>query len=172
MTEAAIISGSLVDVRNVGTHKSVKLTIHVPEELAMQVMEAFGWPTGVNPVEVAIARLNTKSSPAVSQAEKQPGPATPGKPVPVRADKEKRKWSELNYAQQAGIRCADPVFWAFLRETNRSNCNDEADAADFVRHVCGVASRKDINPAMASGLLWESLDAAYDDWQALDRVSA
>lgn len=62
MTDAAIISGSLVDVRNVGTHKSVKLTIHVPEEYAMKVVEAFGWPTGVNPVPVAIAHMNRAAS--------------------------------------------------------------------------------------------------------------
>ena len=61
MTDAAIM-GSLVDVRNVGTHKSVKLTIHTPEEYAMKVVDPFGWPTGVNPIPVAIARLDLEKT--------------------------------------------------------------------------------------------------------------
>lgn len=58
MTDARAISAQLVDVRNIGVHKSIKLTIHVPEEQAMKVMELFGWPTMVAPVPVALARLN------------------------------------------------------------------------------------------------------------------
>lgn len=54
----AILAGSLVDVRNIGVHKSVRLTIHVPQELAMRVFECFGWPTGATPVSVAIARFD------------------------------------------------------------------------------------------------------------------
>ena len=72
MTEAAIIAGSLVDVRNVGTHKSVKLTIHVPEEHATRVVAAFGWPTGVNPVSVAIARLEQPLPPHPAVAAPRP----------------------------------------------------------------------------------------------------
>jgi len=55
---AAAIAAQLVDMRNVGTHKVMKLTIHVPEEQALAAIAAFGWPTGVNPVPIAIARLN------------------------------------------------------------------------------------------------------------------
>jgi hypothetical protein len=70
MTDAAIISGSLVDVRNVGSAKSVKLTVHVPEEYARKVIDAFGWPTGATPVSVAIARLDErKVMPSASKYE-------------------------------------------------------------------------------------------------------
>jgi hypothetical protein len=57
MTDARAISAQLVDIRNVGTHKVVKLTIHAPQEHAMHIMELFGWPTQVDPVPVALARL-------------------------------------------------------------------------------------------------------------------
>ena len=57
MSDAAIIQGSLIDVRNAGQHKEVILKIAVPAELAMRVLDAFGWPTAVNPVSVAVARL-------------------------------------------------------------------------------------------------------------------
>jgi hypothetical protein len=168
MTEAAIISGSLVDVRNVGTHKSVKLTIHVPEELAMQVMKAFGWPTGVNPVEVAIARLEQPVSRPVSQAEKQPGSEIGPQPSPVRADKPKR-----SIAQRAGMLCNDTLFHAFLRERFADEWHDSLIrsggpkaivsqvAAHTVRTICNVTSRKDINEANTE---WHALQLAYEMW--------
>lgn len=58
MNKPAAISAQLVDMRNVGTHKCLKLTLHVPEEQALDAIAAFGWPTGAAPVPVAIARLN------------------------------------------------------------------------------------------------------------------
>lgn len=57
MSKPSAIAASLVNMRNVGSHKSVALTIHVPEEQAHAVIEAFGWPTMANPVPIAIARL-------------------------------------------------------------------------------------------------------------------
>ena len=58
MTKPAAIYGSLVDLRNVGVHKSLRLTVEVPAELAAQVIEAFGWPTHAAPVPIAMARMN------------------------------------------------------------------------------------------------------------------
>src|ERR1019366_437976 len=63
MNAPAAIIASLVDVRNIAEHSSVVLKIHVPQERALEVIAAFGWPTGANPVAVAIARLNTDVSP-------------------------------------------------------------------------------------------------------------
>ena len=44
------IQAELVDVRNVGTTKSLKLTFHVPQERALAVIEKVGWPTGADPI--------------------------------------------------------------------------------------------------------------------------
>src|ERR1019366_6428507 len=63
MSEPAAIIASLVDVRNIAEHSSVVLKIHVPQERALEVIAAFGWPTGANPVPVAIARLDTDVAP-------------------------------------------------------------------------------------------------------------
>lgn len=62
MTKLAAIEGQLVGIKNVSTHKSACLTIHVPEEYALKVIEAFGWPTMVAPVHVAIARMGDGSA--------------------------------------------------------------------------------------------------------------
>ena len=85
MTELAIIAGTLVDVRNIGTHKSVKLTVHVPEELATKVVQAFGWPTMADPIPVAVARLD---------------PVT--------------KIKTMSLTQQAAMCCQQPRFENFL----------------------------------------------------------
>ena len=42
MSDRAAISAQLVDIRNIGMHKSVKLTLHVPAEQAELVMKIFG----------------------------------------------------------------------------------------------------------------------------------
>ncbi len=171
MTEAAIISGSLVDVRNVGTHKSVKLTIHVPEELAMKVMEAFGWPTGVSPVSVAVARLEPVSQraspPVLPSAGDKPGRPTTT-PVPpavsvVRADKERRSFDTLPCAQQAGILCGEQAFKVFLFEKFNIIWDRVGhDPAAAVREICEVNTRAEIKPDNA---MWSALVLSYRLWQ-------
>jgi hypothetical protein len=49
MTDPAVFQGSLVDLKNVGTHKSVRLIVEVPEEYGEAIVRAFGWPTRVKP---------------------------------------------------------------------------------------------------------------------------
>lgn len=147
MTDRAALQGQLVDIRNVGTHKSVKLTIHVPEELALSVTEMFGWPTAVNPVSVALARL-------VVPADK---PENEGL-SPSLATKERRRWADLSAGEQAGIRCNEADFQRFLY------VRDAEQAAMMLRSKFKVASRKDI-PRDS----WEEFEAEYQLWQRASR---
>lgn len=62
MNKPAAIAAQLVDVRNVSTHKCIRMIVEVPAEQAMAVIAAFGWPTGVDPVPVAIARLDLSNA--------------------------------------------------------------------------------------------------------------
>lgn len=57
MDDATAISAQLVDARNIGTHKSLKLTLHIPAEMAEAFIRDFGWPTAAEPIPVALARL-------------------------------------------------------------------------------------------------------------------
>src|SRR5215203_874166 len=70
--DPAVIAAKLVSIKNVGTHKSVVLTIHVPEELALRVIQAFGWPTMTSPVDVAIAALDRESIKALTIEHETP----------------------------------------------------------------------------------------------------
>ncbi len=145
------------------TRATVQLVFEIPIEQADAAYQALGgMPIAAKEVWCGIARLN--SSPAVSQAEKQPGSAQPPVPTePVRADKERRAFSELAPAQQAGILCNEPAFSAFLIERFRKQWNHAGcNAAGTVRDMCKVDSRADIKPDNAE---WSALVLAYRLWQ-------
>lgn len=163
MTDARAISAQLVDIRNVGTHKVVKLTLHAPEEHALRIMELFGWPTGVNPVPVALARLvNGK------EADNEVKPAAailPPSPTVSRntaGEAERRTFSDMKPSQQAGMLCFDASFRRFLNERFNYSTEGAADAAEAVREICNVKSRALITSDNAE---WSALVLAYRLWQ-------
>lgn len=170
MTAATIIAGSLVDAKNVNTHKVMRLIIDVPAENALKVIAAFGWPTMVNPVSVAVARLNEAPAPsclgASSSGEREPE-SDPGLP----AERERLPKSP---AQIAGYLCTLGSFQEFLRErfTNEwcSNANDnrydntkENVAKRCIYDICAVTSRTQLTKDNTE---WLALQLAFKLWQA------
>jgi hypothetical protein len=87
------------------------------------------------------------------------------------ADKKKRDWRDLQPAQQAGIRCAEPAFVTFLKETYPEDFRAlEGDAAELVRYLCGVGSRSKLNTFQAARAIWHQLDEQYQAWKILERA--
>jgi len=164
MNAPAAIEAQLVDMRNVGTHKVLRLTIHVPEEQALATIAAFGWPTGVAPVPIAIARLN--DSEVVPPAnDKQPRTETSPRQERSTPDGAKTKFRDMRLPNQAGILCDTPAFRKFLNETQAYIVGDTPeDAAQVVRELCGVSSRSDIRPRCPSGDKWTRLVDEYRTW--------
>jgi hypothetical protein len=80
------------------------------------------------------------------------------------------KWRDLGPVKQAGIRCADPLFQAFLREqTIYAGVKDEASAADAVRAFCGVLTRTELGQAGNDGkFFWLELDTKFQAWKVLE----
>ena len=75
-------------------------------------------------------------------------------------------WRELQPAAQAGIRCADPVFTSFLRETYPEDYSAlECDPAEIVRYLCGVKSRSELGTKHAARMIWKQLDDHFQAWQ-------
>jgi hypothetical protein len=143
MNAPAAIQAQLVDVRNVTSHRCVRLEIHVPAEQAGLVMAAFGWPTMADPVPVALARLVEHEPSTMELIEKHRIP-----------------FDQLPLPQQAAMRCNDIGFRAFIRERG-GRAADAGEAATFVRLHCAVSSRKDIIEGTTAGERWKALDADY-----------
>jgi hypothetical protein len=79
------------------------------------------------------------------------------------------KWRDLGPTRQAGMRCKEPLFWAFLmEELHFGNISNEQRAAQAVRNHCGVSSRSELaepgnhHPRTR----WHDLDHAFQAWKA------
>jgi hypothetical protein len=91
-------------------------------------------------------------------------------PVDHRAQ-QRDKWQALGPAQQAGMRCKEPVFWAFLEDKKFfENIHDEAQAAIAVRGICGVPSRSELNKVhqTQARLKWHDLDNEFQGWKVAE----
>jgi hypothetical protein len=84
------------------------------------------------------------------------------------------KWRALGPAKQAGIRCKDPVFWAYLSEIEnlKYGIANEEDAAEFVRARCNVLTRSDLGKPGFSDqrILWFDLDNKFQAWKAKENA--
>ena len=167
MNAPAAIEAQLVDMRNVGTHKVLRLTIHVPDGKALAIIAAFGWPTGVAPVPIAIARLNESEvvPPDRTSSDRRTETSPRQEPSSPDGAKTKTAFRDMRLANQAGILCDTPAFRKFLNETQAYIVGDTPeDAAQVVRELCGVSSRSDIRPRCPSGDKWTRLVDEYRTW--------
>lgn len=168
----AAIDAQLVNARNVGCHKSVALTLHIPEERAAEFFEMFGWPTMANPIPIAIARLQTEKEVMQNTAGSVPNsrPTRNDKTPPRQEEAKpsggaKTAFRDMRLPNQAGILCDTPAFRKFLRERLAWLRDLEpGDAADAVRKYCNVKSRSDIRPRTPSGDRWLKLVDEYRTW--------
>jgi hypothetical protein len=163
MNKPAAIAGSLVDAKNVNTHKCVRLSIDVPAELAAQVFAAFGWPTMADPVPVAIARLNSIAGSSNGRTSDFDSENAGSSPAP--ATKERRKWDELPPSQQAAIRCGEPAFQQYVIHLTGAREMDAERAAQFVRDNCNVTSRSQLNDTPEGRVRWATLERAFQEWK-------
>jgi hypothetical protein len=98
-------------------------------------------------------------------------PATPrseqDKPL---IEARRRPWEDFQPQQQAGMRCNDPVFIAFLKEVYTKHWREIEDAAAVVRSICGVHSRVELGTNQKARVMWHSLDEQYLAWKALEHA--
>jgi hypothetical protein len=83
------------------------------------------------------------------------------------------RWRALGPAKQAGIRCKDAVFWAWLSEEQGfTGINSETLAAGAVRELCSVESRADLaKPGMIEArTMWQRLDGEFLGWKARENA--
>jgi len=70
-----------------------------------------------------------------------------------------------NYAAEAAIKCGDPVFQHFLSDcTGRDVCGKD-EAAEALREVAGVDSRKAFNASQEGAERWLRARRLFQRWQ-------
>lgn len=69
--------------------------------------------------------------------------------------KEKRAFGDMPRSQQAGMRCAESAFQAWLGHDNATDC------AVHVRDACGVDSRSELDTDGVAAGYWDQLDGNY-----------
>jgi hypothetical protein len=112
----------------------------------------------------------------ITQAAKEPiksaarDPATPPVvPDKPRPEAKRMEWRELQPAAQAGIRCNEPLFTAFLRERYEAYWSESGnDVAECIRTICGVTSRAELGTNHKARVLWKQLDDHFQAWKLID----
>lgn len=71
-----------------------------------------------------------------------------------------------DYAAQAAMQCASPAFLRFLADRHGLEPPlTEGRAAQKVRSLCGVTSRREFNDGDAAAARWKSLMAEFENWK-------
>lgn len=152
MTKPAAFTGTFSDIRSVKTRGVVQLIIELPIEKAAEVIAAWGYPQPASEIPVAVARLSTAAASAPPSVAGTSGGG------------EFRKWDEMPMSQQAGIRCNEPSFRAFLNHKYGTPQSDiQPDQA--VRGLCQVQSRSEIIRGTPAGDRWHDLDVQFQNWK-------
>jgi hypothetical protein len=101
-----------------------------------------------------------------------PAKETPAKPgqIPPKSDRVKRPWQEIPPAQQAGIRCDEPAFAAYLREQRPDDWHESPDPVDCVYLICGISSRAELGANQKARVIWHQIDTAFQAWKALEHA--
>lgn len=151
MSDKQIIKATYSDYKRVLGRKVLQLICEVPLEEAPHVHDTFGEP-GIHDgaVWVAIAKLNPD---AADKADQEP------------TEKPKR---QMSHAQMAGILCNDKLFQAFVDSRFEDAPFQGAfngDYADYVRLVCGVESRSELNTNAEAAKRWLDLKAEFEAWK-------
>lgn len=89
----------------------------------------------------------------------------------VASPTERKHWGEMRPSQQAGIRCSDPGFQAWLVSrvpnsellTGRSGMSGAERAACDLRFLLKILSRKELDSDPAKKAAWDALDARFTE---------
>ena len=84
--------------------------------------------------------------------------------------KPKATWADVTPAAQAGIRCEEPMFRAFLQEVRNFSAGDAEQAAAAVRAICCVESRTELSSNHKARVIWHQLDQQYQAWKAAEHA--
>lgn len=147
-----VLKATYSDLRTVKTRSTCQLILEMPIEALTEVVGLLGAPVPGNEVWVAVARLMTEKQfedgiAAFAEATPPRGPQ-PALPKPKGA----------SLAQIAGILCNEGAFWKFSGNTNA------AEAAEWLRGHCNVASRADLDKNEDAAAAFRGIKGEYEFW--------
>lgn len=135
-------------IRTVKGRKVCELIVEAPLEDLLEILKRLGNPVGADCIPVAIVPIKQEEVAEVLDV----------KPVQAaQAAAPKKAWEELSCSTQAGIRCGETAFQAFL-----GVASDDA-AAREVRARCGVESRAELDKTGPKSE-WREIERLYQQW--------
>lgn len=163
----AAIAATFVDFKNVKTRGVLQLIFEIPIHGAKDALDMLDMPDAGKERWFGIAALAKE----VKAVESQPVLDKPQAGTQF-GKRERRDWRDMQPAQQAGIRCDEPAFCAFLRTEYNTEwregyveaATDSGNAAECVRLICGVASRSELGTNQKARVIWHQLDDQYQAW--------
>ena len=165
MTKAAAFQATVHGFRTVPSRGVVSITIEAPIEHHAEIARIAEHGTWV-----AVARLKEPKEVMPDTELKSTFETIPAQDDQERPARGKREWRDMPPSQQAAIRCGEPVFWAFLREKYTYKPASADDAAEAVRDLCVVPSRKDLNSNHQARAIWFAVDSAFQAWKAVEHA--
>lgn len=117
---------------------------------------------------MVLVEIGDDELPVPAKEKRATAPAPP--PKPAGAKRDHMDWRDVQPAAQAGIRCNDATFCAFLSEVYARDASDLQHAEQAVRDICGVESRTEFGTNHKARMLWHQLDTEYQAWLHLERV--
>lgn len=166
-------SATFSDLKLVKTRQVAQLIFEIPIEQFDAAYEILGGvPVPGKERWFGIAAINTsKEVMPDTQHNTIPPDTRPGQPPAARADREKMDWRDMQPAAQAGIRCDDAVFKAFLCEQYGNEWKMAGGLSDqCVRLICGVDSRSELGTKQAARVLWHQLDRQFQAWKVAEHA--
>jgi len=162
MSKPLAIRATYSDLKLVKTRQVAQLIFEVPISEFDAAYEVLGGlPTPDSEKWFAIAAIKEVMPDTQSN---QPIDARP-EPKQDKPARAKRDWRDLLPSQQAGIRCEDTTFEAFLRERDGDTwLASEYNAAECVRMICRVMSRKELDTNHKARVIWHQLNDQYEAW--------
>lgn len=121
------------------------------------------------PAELSTAHIGARYMVALVQIGDDETPVPKEPPVVEAPNGKAQQWKDCTPSKQAGIRCAEPIFWAFVKEEFKTPCGNPDMAAAFVRAHCKVNSRAHFNSNPAAKAVWQSLDSQFQAWKAMQQ---
>ena len=171
MTQA-VFRGTYSDWKPVKTRRVIQIVFEVPWEAHDEAYQALGgMPDPSTERWFGIARIREVPAPSLSGVSSS-GEREPVSDPGLATERGRRKFNELTYAQQAGLRCNDAIYRAFLREAWAAKATNADEAAEAIREICQVESRKDIRADTVAEEIWLALEHQFSTWTLKERVGA